>query len=349
VLHNVLSPPKRYQSAIIARIKVMSKANLAEHRLPQDGRIQLRIAGRDIDIRVSFIPTMFGERVVMRLLDKTAILLGIDELGMSPKDLKLLDILIHQTHGIILVTGPTGSGKTTTMYSCLNRINSVDKNIITVEDPIEYQLNGISQIQIKPQIGLSFATGLRSILRQDPDIMMIGEMRDLETSKTAIQSSLTGHLVFSTLHTNDAPGAITRLVEMGIEQYLVASSIIGVCAQRLVRSLCSACKEEFTAPASAFAELGYYGKEWENRSTYKSMGCPECLGTGYKGRTGIFELFAVDDEVRNWILESYDSATLRRKAIEHGLVTLRDDGLRKILEGLTTLEEVTRVTGEDVG
>jgi len=320
VLYDILSPPKRFQPIIISRVKIMAGLNIAEKRLPQDGRIRIRLAGKDIDIRVSIVPTAFGERVVMRLLDKSTTVLHLEELGLMGLKHEMVNRLIKQSHGIILTTGPTGSGKTTTLYACLSKINTPDKNIITIEDPIEYQLHGIGQIQVNPKIDLTFAGGLRSILRQDPDVIMVGEIRDLETAEIAIQAALTGHLVFSTLHTNDSFGAMTRLLDMGIEPFLVSSSVIAVMAQRLM-----------------------------GRTIYKpGPGCPQCKRTGYRGRSGIHELLVVDDEIRTLVMKNADAATIRRAATARGMTTLREDGADKVVEGLTTVEEILRVTQEDL-
>ena len=348
VLYPVLSPPRVLQAPITSRIKVMAGLDIAEKRLPQDGRIRIKIAGKDIDIRVSVLPTAFGERVVMRLLDKTAVLLDLEQLGLVDERLAAIKELITRPHGIVLVTGPTGSGKTTTLYAALSRINSQDVNIITVEDPIEYQLHGIGQIQVNPKIDLTFAAGLRSILRQDPDVIMIGEVRDLETGEIAIQASLTGHLVFSTLHTNDAAGAVTRLVDMGVEPFLVASSVLAILAQRLVRVLCSTCREAYTPSAEALAQFKITAETLIDGQLYRPAGCAECKYTGYRGRTGIYELLPVDDRVREQVMAGTDSNTIREVARQRGMLTLRDDGVRKMATGITSAEEVLRVTQEDL-
>ncbi len=348
ILHDSLTPPKHYQEAVISRIKVMSNLNIAERRLPQDGRATIKIGDRQIDIRVSTIPIAFGERVVMRLLDKETLFFGLEELGISREKLPEADSLIHCSHGIILVTGPTGSGKTTTLYAALDKINSPDKNIITVEDPIEYQLEGISQIQVKPRIGLTFANGLRSIVRQDPDIIMVGEIRDLETAEIAIHASLTGHLVFSTLHTNDASGAVTRMLDMGIEPYLVSSSVIAIIAQRLVRLICPRCKETYQPEGESLREIGLKPGQVAEGVLYRGRGCHYCLGTGYRGRTGMYELLVMSEEVRELILSRADANAIKKKAIEKGMATLRQDGANKVLKGLTTIEEVLRVTQDDI-
>ncbi|MGD8985586.1 MAG: type II secretion system ATPase GspE, partial [Desulfobacteraceae bacterium] len=344
VLYDMLSPPKHVQSTLISRIKIMAKMNIAEKRLPQDGRIEIRIGDKNIDIRVSTIPTAFGERVVLRLLDKTHILLSVSDLGMPEDRLKRFDGLIRSAHGIILVTGPTGSGKTTTLYAALSTINTTDINIITIEDPIEYQIEGIGQIQVNRKIDLTFAKGLRSIVRQDPDVILVGEVRDLETAEIAIQSALTGHLVFSTLHTNDSASAVTRLIDMGIEPFLVTSSVLSILAQRLVRVICKDCKEPYTPDQESLQNIGLTPDMLADNQIYRGRGCPSCLNTGYMGRTGIFELMDVDDTVKNTILKTSDANAIKHKAIEQGMITLRQAGAQKVLEGLTTIEEVFRVT-----
>jgi general secretion pathway protein E len=349
ILYDIISPPKRFQPVIISRVKIMAGLNIAEKRLPQDGRIRIKLAGKEVDIRVSTVPTAYGERVVMRLLDRSATILKLEELGLNAHKLELVDTLIHQSHGIILVTGPTGSGKTTTLYAGLSRINSTDKNIITIEDPIEYQLHGVGQIQVNPKIELTFASGLRSILRQDPDVIMVGEIRDPETAKIAIQAALTGHLVFSTLHTNDSCGAITRLIDMGIEPFLVASSLIAVMAQRLLRRVCPSCRQPYRPSVEEMRQLGVSADDLEGRQVYRpGPGCPECKQTGYRGRLGIHELLIVDDEVRNLTMKAADSASIRRVAAAKGMNSLREDGAEKVLNGQTTIEEVLRVTQEDL-
>jgi general secretion pathway protein E len=351
MLYDVISPPKRFQPAITSRIKVMAGLNIAEKRLPQDGRIRLRVAGRDIDIRVSTIPTAFGERIVLRLLDRAQALidLNLDRLGFSGDNLTRIDRLIRQSHGIILATGPTGSGKTTSLYACLARINSPEKNIITIEDPIEYQLRGIGQMQVNPKIDLTLASGLRSILRQDPDVIMVGEIRDGETAEIAIHAALTGHLVFSTLHTNDSFGALTRLVDMGIEPFLVSSSILAVLAQRLVRMICPNCREPYTPMPVELTRIGL------DPATVKSPiyrpaanGCRACRGTGYRGRLAIHELMIMDDEVRSLVMQKADAATIRRACTARGMTLLRQNGADRILRGETTIEELLRVTQEEI-
>jgi general secretion pathway protein E len=349
VLYDIISPPKRFQPVIASRVKIMAGMNIAEKRLPQDGRIRIRLAGKDVDIRVSTVPTAFGERVVMRLLDRTATLLQLEELGLTGHKLDVVGHLIRQPHGIILVTGPTGSGKTTTLYAALSKINTTDKNIITIEDPIEYQLHGVGQIQVNPKIDLTFASGLRSILRQDPDVIMVGEIRDVETATIAIQAALTGHLVFSTLHTNDSCGAITRLLDMGIEPFLVSSSVIAVMAQRLVRRVCTGCREAYNPSLEEIRQLGLGADRFEGHTVYRTgPGCPECKRTGYRGRTGIHELLVVDDDVRNLVMKNSDAATIRRAATAKGMSTLREDGADKLGAGVTTADEVLRVTQEDL-
>jgi len=341
ILHKVLAPPKIIQDALISRIKIMANLDIGEKRLPQDGRIRLLIGGKDIDIRVSIVPTAFGERAVLRLLDRRQGIIGLYEVGFSKEDETKISELLSRTSGIILVTGPTGSGKTTTLYAMLNSIHTEDKNILTVEDPIEYQLRGVGQIQVNPKIGLTFASGLRSILRQDPDVIMIGEIRDLETSEIAIQASLTGHLVLSTLHTNDAPSAVTRLVDMGVEPFLVSSSLSAVLAQRLVRVICPHCKEEYSPSQEE-------SKYINTPHLFRGRGCERCQGTGYLGRTGIFELLIVDDAIRQMISERADSTSIKNLALSKGMRPLRVDGFRKVAEGITTIEEVLRVTQRDI-
>jgi len=344
VLHEVESPPKRLQSAIISRIKIMANMSIAEKRLPQDGRIQVNVMGRDLDLRVSSIPTNHGESIVMRILDKQSMLLGLPQLGFFSDDQQKFERIISVPDGIILVTGPTGSGKTTTLYACLNYINTPERKIITVEDPVEYQISGINQVQVKPEIGLSFAAALRSILRQAPNVIMIGEIRDLETAEIAINASLTGHLVFSTLHTNDAPSAITRLIDIGVKPFLVASSVRAIMAQRLVRKICDNCKEEYQPTEAELRLLGPASEEVSRATLYKGRGCKACNLTGYRGRMGIFEIFTVDDQVREMIYRRVSAGELRVRARELGMRTLREDGLRKAIAGLTTIEEVLRVT-----
>jgi general secretion pathway protein E len=347
VLYPILTPPKHLQSSIIARLKIMAGLKIAEKRLPQDGRFAIRTAGKDIDLRVSVLPTSHGERVVLRLLEKENRLLNLSEMGFAPDHLKTVQQLIRLTHGIILVTGPTGSGKTTTLYAALSEINSPDKNIITVEDPVEYQLLGIGQMQVNPKINLTFAAGLRSILRQDPDVIMIGEIRDRETAEIAIHASLTGHLVFSTLHTNDAASAATRLIDMGIEPFLVASSVVAVLAQRLIRKICPDCKKPYQPDDEELIRLGVVpGK---NRPTfYRGAGCPACSQTGYRGRTGIHELMVMDDDIRPHVGSKSDATAIKQAAMAKGMVMLKEEAADKIFHGITTTEEVMRMTQQEV-
>ncbi len=344
ILYDILSLPRRIQSPLISRIKIMAKLNIAEKRLPQDGRIEIKIADRLVDIRVSIIPTAFGERVVLRLLDKTSSILKLSDLGMHDERIKLLNKLIKSPYGIILVTGPTGSGKTTTLYAALSTINRPEINIITIEDPIEYQMDGVGQIQVNPKIDLTFAAGLRSIVRQDPDVILIGEIRDRETAEIAIQSSLTGHLVFSTLHTNDAASAVTRLIDMGIEPFLVTSSIVAIIAQRLVRVLCPHCKEVYTPDEESLANLGLNRSVLKNNTFYRKKGCNLCMQTGFRGRSAIFEILTVDDEIKRLVLKTSDANQINELAIKQGMITLQKDGIDKVLSGTTTIEEVLRVT-----
>jgi general secretion pathway protein E len=343
VLRDLIEPARALHAAIISRVKIMAQLDIAEKRLPQDGRITLRLAGKPVDVRVSTIPTVHGERAVLRLLDKQAGRLDLSRLGMDAATLAHMDRLIREPHGMILVTGPTGSGKTTTLYAALSRLDAGALNIMTVEDPIEYDLDGISQTQINTRIEMSFARALRTILRQDPDVVMIGEIRDLETAQIAVQASLTGHLVFATLHTNDAVSAVTRLVDMGVEPFLLASSLIGVGAQRLVRCLCPECRQPAATDAAQLAALGFTPA---SGTYYAAQGCPECNHTGYRGRTGIYELLSVDNEQRRLIHDRASEQALREQVLAHGLRTLRDDGLRLAASGVTSLEEVVRVTRE---
>jgi general secretion pathway protein E len=344
ILYDMISPPKRIQSALVSRIKVMADLNIAEKRLPQDGRIEIRIGDKNIDIRVSTLPTTFGERVVLRLLDKTSVLLKLTDLGLSDQQFQTTDELIHSSHGIILVTGPTGSGKTTSLYAILSTINNPDINIITVEDPVEYQIQGIGQIQVNPKIDLTFARGLRSIVRQDPDVILIGEIRDRETAEIAVQSALTGHLVFSTLHTNDSASAITRLIDIGIEPFLLSSSVLAVIAQRLVRVLCDECKEPYTPDEHSLKSIGISPETLANQTIYRPKGCNTCLHTGYKGRRAIFEIMIMNESIKSLCLQTSDSNIIKQEAVKYGMTTLRQDGVKKILNGMTSVEEVFRVT-----
>lgn len=347
VLNEVSIPPevRQFQAAIVSRLKILSQLDIAEKRLPQDGRIKIRIDKREVDIRVSVIPMLHGEAIVLRLLDRSSVLLGLEDLGMSQEDLGILSRSLELPHGIILVTGPTGSGKTTTLYAALSRINSVVRKIVTIEDPVEYHLRGINQIQVSNKAGLSFARGLRSILRHDPDVILVGEIRDRETAEIAVQASLTGHLVFSTLHTNDAPGALTRLVDMGIEAYLVASTLEAVIAQRLVRLICPNCKEAFT-PKNMEIMRTEFGKDLPDQ-LYRGVGCQKCRGIGYTGRKGIFEQMVVNESVRAAITEGATPRGIRELAVENGMKSLREDGFRYLRDGLTTVEELLRVTKDE--
>ena len=344
ILYQILTPPKKFQGAIISRIKIMSNLNIAENRLPQDGRIQLKIGGKDIDIRVSIFPTYYGERIVLRLLNKTDMNFDLESIGFSKETLKTFTSLIKKTHGIILITGPTGSGKTTTLYSILMELNTIDVNTLTVEDPIEYQIPGVGQMQIKPKIDLTFANGLRSILRQDPDVVMIGEIRDLETAEIAVQAALTGHRVFSTIHTNDAASTITRMIDMGIEPYLITSSVNAFLAQRLVRKVCPSCKESYKPTQKIMSELGIKVSQLKGGKLYRGKGCAKCLKTGYAGRTGIYELLPIDNDIRKMIMTHADAVAIKEKAVSLGMQTLLQDGILKAIDGITTLEEVLRVS-----
>ena len=348
VLHEVESPPRRLSAAVISRIKIMAMLDIAERRLPQDGRIRLRVHGKEIDLRVSTVPTMHGESVVMRILDKGGVALDFKRLGFEDDTLKgFLDVLM-EPHGILLVTGPTGSGKTTTLYTALDRLNKPDVKILTVEDPVEYQMPGINQIQVKPQIDLTFANALRSIVRQDPDVIMIGEIRDLETAQIAVQSALTGHLVLSTVHTNDAASTVNRLLDMGVEDYLLTSTVIGILAQRLVRTLCPACKETYTALPEVVDELGLRKFSTKSDVTlYHAKGCKECGQTGFIGRVSIMEMLPMSDHLRTHVMRHATSTELRAEAIKEGMVTMYEDGMRKAMNGVTTFEEVLRVTREN--
>jgi len=348
ILHEVEPPPRQLKAAVISRLKVLAQLNIAERRLPQDGRIKIRLAGKDVDLRIATVPTLYGESVVIRLLERSQIFADLDSLGLPPPILRQFNEMIAKPHGMILVTGPTGSGKTTTLYGVLQKINDPSKKIITIEDPVEYQLSGVNQIHVKPQIGLTFANGLRSIVRQDPDVIMVGEIRDSETAEIAIQAALTGHLVLSTLHTNDAAGAVSRLLEMGVQDYLLSSSLLGVLAQRLVRRLCFACRRQ--APFAGF-DGGEPALRLQSgtlqESLWEAVGCEACSGTGYFGRIGVFELLSASPEICKIIVQRADAGTIRNVAVRQGMSLLRDDGFDKVRQGVTTLAEVLRVTREE--
>jgi len=347
VLHEAFSPPKSQQAAIISRIKILSEMDIAESRMPQDGRFQASVDGQEVDIRVSTLPTVYGENVVMRILDKSSLHINLEDLGFSEDALARFKSILSSSYGIILVTGPTGSGKTTTLYSALHSVNSLEKNIITIEDPVEYRLKLVRQSQVNPKAGLTFASGLRAILRQDPDIIMVGEIRDSETAKIAVQAALTGHLVLSTLHTNDAPGALTRLIEMGVEPFLIASATVGVVAQRLVRKICSRCRVEYTPSESLLRELRIARNGNRPLSFHRGEGCTHCKKTGYKGRIGIYEIMTLTEEIRELALRQASTDQIKQAALKSGMRTLRHDGLVKALRGITTIEEVLRVTNLD--
>ena len=346
ILYDLVSPPKWVQAGLISRIKIMAKLDIAEKRLPQDGRLDVSMLDQKIDVRVSTIPTSFGERVVLRLLNKTSSLFELTELGLSNEALGVVTKLIGSPHGILLVTGPTGSGKTTTLYSVLTSLNKPGVNIITIEDPVEYQIKGISQIQVNSKIDLTFAKGLRSIVRQDPDVILVGEIRDYETAEIAVQSALTGHLVFSTLHTNDSAGAITRLVDIGVEPFLISSSILAVVAQRLVRVLCEHCKTPYLPENLIPESLGINPSQLKNSNIHKAVGCEKCFHSGFRGRIGIFEVLQLDENMKSHILTSFDSSQIKTEAKRQAMTTLRQDGIKKILKGITTIEEVMRVAAE---
>jgi general secretion pathway protein E len=350
ILYDVLSLNRNVLPLIISRIKVMSGMDIAERRLPQDGRCSVRLGQREIDLRISTVPTSYGERSVLRLLDKSTGLFKLDELGLWEDDLRKFDSLLNRSHGVIFVTGPTGSGKSTTLYACLNRINSAEKNVITIEDPIEYQLEGISQIQVASKKGMTFATSLRHVLRQDPDVIMIGEVRDIETARMAIQSSLTGHLVFSTLHTNDSAGAVSRLLDLGVEPYLASSSLIAIIAQRLVRKVCPECKKIAEPSPHELRELGIglSGSPANDGKFIVGQGCDKCFQTGYRGRTGIYELMLINEEIQNTIYKRETAGTIKKMALDAGMQSLRMDGARKVLAGVTTVSEILRVTQADI-
>ncbi len=347
-LYEIMRPPKKAQNSILSRIKIMADLNIAEKRLPQDGRIRIKLAGKDIDIRVSTLPTSYGESCVMRLLDRSKVLQTLDTIGFYQEDLETIRELIHKSHGILLVTGPTGSGKTTTLYACLTEINEPDVKIITVEDPVEYQIPGINQCQVNPKIDMTFGAALRSILRQDPDVVMIGEIRDKETAEIAVQASLTGHLVISTLHTNDTATTPTRLIDMGVEPFLVGASLIGVVAQRLIRKVCSSCREEQPLSSVQKQEIGLSDALIQGKTIYRATGCPDCLETGYDGRTAIHEIMLITDEVRDLIIANADGVKIKKQAMAQGMRTLRELAAVKMLNGETTFEEVMLVTQEDV-
>ena len=342
ILHNFEAPPKKLNSALCTRIKIMAELDISERRLPQDGRIKLKVHGKDIDMRVSTLPTLYGESLVIRILDRGNLTVELEKMGFPKQELEQFQKLIHKPYGKLLVTGPTGSGKTTTLYGALQNINTPDKKIITIEDPVEYQIRGINQIHVKPQIGLDFASGLRSIVRQDPDVIMVGEIRDAQTADVAIQAALTGHLVFSTVHTNDAAGAITRLLDMGVENYLISSALLGILAQRLVRVICRTCIEPIEVAPALIAEIDNPGQD--SIKAFHGKGCKECNHTGFRGRAGIYELLVVDDTVRQLILTKATSQTIRESARKKGMTTLREDGWKKVAKGITTVEEVLRVT-----
>ncbi len=347
ILYDMLSPPKHVQSALVSRIKILAKLKIDVKMLPQDGRIELKIGNKEIDVRVSTLPTSAGERVVMRLLDKSSVLISLSDLGMPDDRFRPFTEEIHAAHGIVLVTGPTGSGKTTTLYAALTTIHKTDINIITIEDPVEYKISGIGQVQVNPSIDLTFASGLRSIVRQDPDVILIGEIRDLETAEIAIQSALTGHLVFSTLHTNDSASAITRLIDMGIEPFLLSSSINAILAQRLVRMICVHCKEEYDPLPEELRKLGLDEEVIGlDRKVYHGRGCSKCHHTGYRGRCGIFELLLMSQTMKSLVLNTADANLIKQQAIAEGMITLRKDGAMKVLQGITTIEEVYRVSHE---
>ena len=344
VLHEVESPPSRLQAAIISRVKIMANLDIAERRLPQDGRIKLKVADKEIDFRVSTLPTLFGESLVMRILDRDALILNLQKIGFPEELLDAYTDLIAQPYGMILVTGPTGSGKTSTLYTTLSRINSSEKKIITLEEPVEYQLNGVNQIQVNPKIGMTFANGLRSIVRQDPDIILVGEIRDRETTQIAIQSALTGHLLFSTLHTNDAAGTITRLLDMNVENFLLSSTLLGVLAQRLVRVICPDCKERIKPEEKLLRSMGVRPDQMIGMDFFAGKGCETCRGTGFRGRTAIFEYLPIDDGIRREIMAKSNTERIKDVAIENGMTVLRQDGWRKVKAGITTIAEVLRVT-----
>jgi type IV pilus assembly protein PilB len=347
VLYEVMTPPMSLKNAIISRLKIMASLDISERRLPQDGRMKVKYKGREVDFRVSTLPTLFGEKVVMRLLDKSNLKLDLSKLGFAPKALADFEAGIRAPYGMLLVTGPTGSGKTTTLYSALDRLNQPETNIMTAEDPVEFNIRGINQVQIREGIGLNFAAALRSFLRQDPDVIMVGEIRDYETAEIAVKAALTGHLVLSTLHTNDAPSAVTRLLNMGIEPFLVASSVISILAQRLLRRICVHCKTPVTVQPHALVDVGLTPEEAASITCYKGVGCEACSGTGYKGRIAIYEVMVLSSELRDMVLSGASATEIKRGAIQQGMQTLRMSGLQKLQEGITTVEEVLRVTFKD--
>jgi len=347
VLYDIMQPPLKLKAALSSRVKIMAELDIAERRLPQDGRIKLKAKGRDVDLRVSTLPTLFGEKIVMRILDKSSLVLDLTKLGFEEKAMREFEESIRSPFGMVLVTGPTGSGKTTTLYSALSTINSIDVNIMTAEDPVEYNLMGINQVQVKEEIGLNFAAALRSFLRQDPDIIMVGEIRDFETAEIAVKAALTGHLVLSTLHTNDAPSTISRLLNMGIEPFLVSASVLLILAQRLCRKICSQCRDEEKVPVPALVNIGFSEQEAKGIKCFKGKGCNKCNGTGYKGRVALYEVMPVKDELKELILEGAAASEVKKTAVRLGMATLRMSGLTKIKEGVTTLEEILRVTFGD--
>jgi type IV pilus assembly protein PilB len=343
VLHEIMKVPKYVHAPLISRVKIMGDMNIAERRLPQDGRIHVRVEGKEYDLRVSSLPTVFGEKIVCRILDQSSIMIGLNRLGMLPETQAELESIIVQPNGMILSTGPTGSGKTTTQYSILNKINSVERNIITIEDPVEYQLPGLNQVHVNRKAGLTFANAMRFFLRQDPDIIMVGEIRDLETAEMAIQASLTGHLVLSTLHTNDAPSAVTRLIDMGVEPFLIASSVIGILAQRLGRRICANCKEPYRPPMDALKRIGFPLDSVEEQVFYRGRGCDQCRHTGYRGRMGIFEMMLMNEEIQDLVVRRSPLSEIKNAALANGMKTLKMDGFEKVVQGTTTVEEVMRV------
>ena len=347
VLFESSPPPKHMHAAIVSRIKILSKLDIAERRMPQDGRFRIRMEEKDVDFRVSIMPTSFGEKVVLRILDKSSLSMDLEKIGLTGHSLQIFQKIIQAPYGMILITGPTGSGKTTTLYSALDSINKPGVNIITIEDPVEYQFAGMNQVSVRPEVGLTFANGLRSILRQDPDVVMVGEIRDKETAKIAIQAALTGHLVFSTLHTNDASGAVSRLQDMGIEPFLISSSLLMVVAQRLVRKICPVCKRQIEVPEAALARIGYTPDKDKPAVFYKGAGCKRCKDVGYKGRLGLFEVLEINKDIQNLIIEKTTAERIKTQAVKNGMHTLRDAGLEKAREGKTTIEEIIRVTAQE--